>query len=200
MPELNYMLLKDQAAYSTLKLVFKCKCCNRKHTRLLALQTASRGQQPFACRVCTRRGSKHERLLYQLLDQSAAVDCYAVEAVAISKKIQLQVAGSSKGLWLNRHKWDAMLLKPHSLLIEVQGEQHIDTEDGRHNNRGDTLAIRQAKDEALATAALAFGFSVLWLHVGAADDPCGRVVRWTAALQQAVQHVTAGRPPKLFMA
>jgi hypothetical protein len=196
----NYILLEEQALYSTIKLVFKCKCCNAKHAKLIALQTAQRRTDPFACRVCSGKGSKHERLLYYLLDYAASISLYAVEAVAIGKKIQLNVAGSSEGLWLNRHRWDAMLLQPHSLLIEVQGEQHIDTEDGRRNNRGDTLAIRQAKDEALATAALAFGFSVLWLHPGDADDLRGRAVRWAAGLQLAVQHVTACKPPKLFKA
>ena len=109
-------------------------------------------------------------------------------------------AGSWDGLWLNRHRWDALLLEPHSLLIEVQGEQHIDTEDGRRNNSGDTLAIRQAKDEALAAAAPAFGFSVLWLHPGDSNDVRGRAARWSAGLQEALQHVIAGKPPQLFKA
>jgi hypothetical protein len=116
----------------------------------------------------------------------------------MGRKLQLEVAGSSKGLWLNMHRWDVVLIEPHSLLIEVQGEQHIDKEDGRRNNRGDTLADRQAKDQALADAALADGFSVLWLHPGAANNVRGRAARWAAAVQEAVQHVTNHKRPYLF--
>uniref|UniRef100_A0A383V568 Uncharacterized protein n=1 Tax=Tetradesmus obliquus TaxID=3088 RepID=A0A383V568_TETOB len=119
----------------------------------------------------------------------------------MGRKIQLQIPNSKQGLWLNMHRWDAVLLQPDSLLMEVQGEQHIDKEDGRRNNRGDTQADRQAKDQALADAALADGFSVLWLHPGAADDVRGgRARRWAAAVQVALEHVAAKQRPKLFKA
>jgi hypothetical protein len=148
--------------------------------------------------VCSSKGSKYEKQMYALLDDEAAVVTYAVEAVAMGRKVQLQVAGSTQGLWLNKHRWDAVLLQPHSLLIEVQGEQHINKEDSRCNNMADILADRQAKDQALTDAALADGFSVLWLHPGAADDVQGRATRWAAAVQEAVQHVAAEKGPKLF--
>lgn len=194
------MLLESHAAYSSSKQCFTCRCKNSKHVRLLALQTVSRGDACFKCHVCSKKGSKYEKQLYALLNSNAAVTAYAVEAVAMGRKIQLQIPNSKQGLWLNRHRWDAVLLQPDSLLIEVQGEQHIDKEDGKRNNRGDTLADRQAKDQALADAALADGFSVLWLPPGAADDVQGRATRWAAALQVALEHVAAKQRPKLFKA
>lgn len=195
---MNHLLLESQAAYSSNKHCFTCRCSNRKHVRLLALQTVSRGDACFRCHVCRGKGSKYEKQLYAVLNQEGAVATYAVEAAAMGRKLQLEVAGSSSGLWLNMHRWDAVLIEPHSLLIEVQGGQHIDKEDGRRNNRGDTLADRQAKDQALADAALADGFSVLWLHPGAANDVQGRNVRWSAAVREAVQHVADKKRPHLF--
>ena len=195
---MNHLLLESQAAYSSSKHCFTCRCSNSKHVRLLALHTVSRGDSCFRCHVCSSKGSTYEKQMYALLDDEAAVVTYAVEAVAMGRKVQLQVPGSTQGLWLNKHTWDAVLLQPHSLLIEVQGEQHINKEDSRCNNRADILADRQAKDQALADAALADGFSVLWLHPGAADDVQGRATRWAAAVQEAVQHVAAEKGPKLF--
>lgn len=197
-PDLNHLLLESQAAYSTNKHCFSCRCTNSKHIRLLALQTVSRGDACFQCHVCSGKGSCYEKQMYGVLDQEAAVVTYTVEAAAMGRQIKLDVAGSSMGLWLNMHMWDAVLLQPHSLLIEVQGEQHIDKEDGRRNNRGDKLADRQAKDQALADAALADGFSVLWLHPGDANDVQRRTVRWSAAVLEAVQHVAAKKKPQLF--
>lgn len=200
MPGLNHMLLKSHTAYSSSKHCFTCRCSNSKHARMLALSTVSRGDACFDCHVCTGKGSPYEKDMYALLDTNAAVMTYAVEAVAMGRKRKLQVAGSEQGLWLNKKRWDAVLLQPHSLLIEVQGEGHIDKEDRRRNNRRDTLAVRQAKDQALADAAQAAGFSVLWLHPGAANDVQGRTTRWAAKLQEAVNHVTAEKGPKLFSA
>ncbi|KAF6257355.1 hypothetical protein COO60DRAFT_1233105 [Scenedesmus sp. NREL 46B-D3] len=151
-PDLNYLLLESQAAFSTNKHCFSCRCTNSKHIRLQALQTVSRGDACFQCNVCSGKGSSYEKQMYGVLDQEAAVVTYAVEAAAM----------------------------------------------GRRNNRGDKLADRQAKDQALADAALADGFSVMWLHPGDANDVQRRTVRWSAAVLEAVQHVAAKKKPQLF--
>lgn len=88
-----------------------------------------------------------------------------------------------------------MCLQPPNLLIEVQGEQHTSKADCRQHNQGDTVGTRQHKDHVLADAAIAAGFSVLWLYPG---DECGRHSRWAAALQMALEHVTANQAPKLL--
>lgn len=88
-----------------------------------------------------------------------------------------------------------MTLDPPGLLVEVQGEGHTHKADCREHNQDNTLAVRSEKDEALAHAAMALGWSVLWLYPRA---EYGRSARWTAALEEAVAHVAAQKPPKTF--
>lgn len=192
------MLLATHAAYSNCKAAFQCACDNKKHTRFLGVQQVARNSNVFACRICEGKGSSYEQLIYSVLNEEPLVKLFTVESAAVGQKIRLAVAGTPDGIHLNRHLWDAVTLDPPSLLIEVQGEGHTCKEDGRCNNGGDTLAIRQAKDEALATAANAQGFSVLWLFP---TDPQQLQVcktKWAAGLQQALSHVMANNPAQLF--
>lgn len=191
------MLLESRAAYSTDKAAFQCACSNSKHCRFLGLQRVSRGgSDAFCCRVCTRQGSSHEKLLYELLDTEQLVQLYAVETHGIGQQQQLHVADGST-LNLHRHRWDGMTLTPPSLLIEVHGEQHSSKVDTRANNHDETVAIRSDKDHKLAASAMAAGFSVLWLHVGKEQ---GRQARWASTLRVALRHVTAQGRPVLFSA
>lgn len=158
----------------------------------------SRNPNTFGCHVCEGKGSSFEQLSYSVLNEEPLVKLFAVESAAISKKIKLAIADSPDNINLNRHRWDVVTLDPPSLLIEVQGEGHTCREDGRCNNGGDTLAIRQAKDEALAAAAIAEGFSVLWLFPRDRQNMQVTKALWATGLKQALSHVMANNPPQLF--
>lgn len=158
----------------------------------------SRNSQTFACHVCEGKGSSFEQLAYNVLNEEPLVKLFAVESAAISKKIKLAVAGTHDSINLNRHRWDVVILEPPSLLIEVEGEGHTCREDGRCNNGGDTLAIRRAKDEALAAAAIGEGFSVLWLFPRDSQNLQASKALWAAGLKLALSHVMAKNTPQLF--
>lgn len=134
--------------------------------------------------------------MYRLLDNEAQVEQYAVECCSIASKQQLTIGPEQRTLNLNMHSWDVMLLQPHGLLIEVQGEGHKSKADTRQNNDDITIADRVGIDHALAEAAKAHGFSVLWAHVGLER---GRAARWRIGLKAALAHVKAGLPPTLII-
>lgn len=191
----NALLPGAHSSYTTSQVVVQCDCDDPKHGRLVQGQTLTRGDNSFSCHIHSGKGSEYERQFYAVADKEPLLQLYAVEAVAITSKIQLSIPNSTKKMHLNKKPWDFVSLKPANLLAEIQGEGHTHKQDTRPNNDGDTVGIRQAKDQRMANAAKKQGYSVLWLYPG---DAHGRHARWAAGLRQALQHVMAGLPPKLF--
>lgn len=190
--------LEETTAYSKDKAAFKCSCGSEKHYRFVGVEVVSRSSSAFACRVCDGKGSEHEQLMYRLLDSEPLVQQYAVEACSLTGTAQQVSGGEGEAVCSSRHRWDVMLLQPPGLLIEVQGEGHESKEDTRPHNEGITIAARQRRDAALAAAARASGYSVLWASAGAPGQQRGRSSRWRAGLRAALLHVKARKAPVLF--
>lgn len=171
-------------AWSHSKAVFKSSCKCYKHFRYLSCQRTARCNRSLACRICQGKGSSLEKLLYSILNKSAAVHAYAVEAYAVQGQNQHE----GENVQLNRHPWDAALLQPAQLLIEVQGEQHSTKLLTKAGCTDISLSSRSSRDEALRAGAVQQGFYVLWLLPG---EERGRHQRssWTRAIHAMLQKV-----------
>ena len=64
-----------------------------------------------------------------------------------------------------KKRWDATIVAPSGMLIEMQGEGHSSKLVSKANNTDSTMAERQLKDWWYADAAMQQGWSVLWLCV-----------------------------------
>lgn len=92
------------------------------------------------------------------------------------------------------------MVQPSGVLIAVQGSQHYSELDKRANSSSQTeedLAATEARDQALADAAVQQGFQVVWLLSGKAS---GRSRRWRAAIKQALKNAAEGAKGKLHVA
>lgn len=197
------MLLESRGAYSTCKEVYACSCEHPKHCRYFGRQVTQRGPDPFACGVCGGTGqapSSYEEQVYALLDDEPLVKRYAVQVHPLSGVVAVLTPFGVVELKLSKHRFDAYIVDPANLLIEVQGEGHIDKLVTKPKNPDATLKERWARDEALAKAAQDAGFSILQLHADGAGSKAKAPSTWKAQLQQALQHVQAGNAPKLFVA
>ena len=191
------MLLSSKGAYSRDKVAAQCKCGCKKHCRFMGVQSIRRNPDAFACRVCKGEGSSHEKLLYELMDNEELIELYAVESHCITSTVEIDKT-SGQTLDVGRHKWDAVTLVPPSLVIEVQGEGHSSKLITKPKNPEYSLAERVHRDDVLAAAAQADGFSILVLY---ADDSLPRqalATKWAQKLHEAVVHVASGLAPKLF--
>ena len=81
------------------------------------------------------------------------------------------------------------MLQPGRVLVEVQGEQHSTKLNTQANNPDASLADRVSRDHALAAAAKAAGYSVVWLNVGAAHTQVNRRQQWRKTIEGAVQYM-----------
>jgi hypothetical protein len=150
------------------------------------------------CKVCRsvkeRPGtaSQYERIAYGVLDQLPCIKHYAVEAYAVPGPYK---AGGHM-VATNRHAWDIMTAPPLKILIEVHGEQHTHKLDTRINSNDSSLASRADRDHALAAAAQAAGYSVVWLMP---KEERGRRRRWAQAISQAVHDQLHNCVPKLYI-
>lgn len=190
----------SKTAYSRDKVFLWSKCGLAKHCRYVALDTASRSQQALDCHVCKGGRSQYEGVLYGLLNSEPLIELYAVETFSLVSSGQIKLP-TGREFTCGRKPWDAMTVSPPNLLIEVQGEQHAHKHDTRANNRDHHLGERRHLDAAMAEAAVAAGFTVLWLCVEeGADVATGHATKWAVALRQAVKHVIAGHNPKLLIA
>lgn len=194
-PQLNVYEFSSYTAYGRDQLTFYCSCKCRKHAKQLQCQSMTRKKDAFECHIHAGKGSSYERDFYAVTDAEPSLALYAVEATATNKKITAAVPGRRGRIYLNKKRWDFKALTPANLLIEIQGEYHTDEDDGRTNNNGDTLPIRKTKDQRYADLAVKQNYTVLWLYPG---DEQGRTQRWSKALKQALQYVTAGGKPCHF--
>lgn len=191
--QLNNESLEATTSHSSSKHWFSC-CCNcKKHVRYMSCHAVSNSNRALNCRVCADKGSSYEKALYNILDQLACVEHYAVEAYAISGQYQHE----GKLLNVSKHAWDVVLPPPLNIVLEVQGEQHVSKLDTRRNSNDQTLADRASRDHGLAAAAQQAGFQVVWLQ---AADEATRRRSWRQVIKQAVHDAEAGRPPRLYMA
>jgi len=126
----------------------------------MSCHAVSNGSRALNCRVCADKGSSYEKALYNILDQLACVEHYAVEAYAISGQYQHE----GKLLNVSKHAWDVVLPPPLNIVLEVQGEQHVSKLDTRRNSNDQTLAGRASRDHGLAGSAQQAGFQVVWLR------------------------------------
>lgn len=193
------MLLSSKGAYSRDKVAVQCKCGCNKHCRFMGVQSIRRNPDAFACRVCKGEGSSHEKLLYELMDNEEQIGLYVVESHWITSTVETDET-TGQTLDVGRHMWDAVTLRPPSLVIEVQGEGHRSKLITKPKNPEGSLAERVHRDDVLAAAAQAAGFSIVVLY---ADDSLSRealAAKWAQALHEAVVHVAAGLPPNRFSA
>lgn len=182
-------------AYSLSKGIYRCPHGHSKHKKIRAADTISRSPDTLHCRVCTGKGSKHEKEAYRLLDKMPCIVKYAVEAHAVEGTAQFQGVEVDLG----GHRWDIVLLQPGKVLVAVQGEQHDDAPDTREHSSSvglaDSAAVA-ARDRALAGGAVQQGFQVVWLVPG---HPVGRSRRWRSAIELAVQRTVANKEGKLHI-
>ena len=191
----NDRSLEEYTAYSRAKNTYKCSCSNAKHMCYLAHDTAQRPErEEMPCRVCNSVGSELEQLAYSILDSMPQVARYATEACALADAADL-LSSCGELQQVSRHKYDVMTVTPAKLLIQVQGQQHYDKPMGYTNSGSHHNTSAAERDELLGVAARSAGFTMCWLVPG---DERNRAHRWRRILQQAVQHVIAGRPPHHF--
>jgi hypothetical protein len=189
----------DHTSYSQQQLYYNCSCQpGKKHVVYLGVRTANHRDSALDCRVCARKGSKWEGMLYELCDAEELIELYAVEAHSLDKAAApvecegVRVCPESK-------RWDVAVARPEGLLIEMQGEGHSSRLVAKANNTDSSLAERQLKDSLYAEEAMRQGWSVLWLWVdGRITCPRQQAQQWAAQLKRAMVHVTQRGTPELF--
>lgn len=198
-PQVNYMKHQSMNSYSRHQNFYGCSC-GKKHAVFVSVRVANNHNNGLRCRVCERKSSKWERLLYCVLDDEQSVEMYAAEACSLAQPARPVVCGDEV-LCVQKKRWDVMLAKPVGLLIEVQGEGHSQRLVTKRNNTDSSLAERQAKDSLYADEAIAQGWSVLWLCVRE-EVKTAKHLRpiWSAKLKEAVAHVKAKGEPRMFVA
>jgi hypothetical protein len=178
-PWLNTAKVEDVPSYSK-QLVWKARCGHAKHMRYMQCQQVTRTGAALPCRACQGFGSSYEKTAYAACNRVPQVKAWAAEAHAVRGQYEHEGQLFS----ISRHSWDIVILKPCRVLIEVQGEQHTCKLNTQANSNDDSLASRHSRDRALAEAAVALGYSVVWLLPG---EERGRLRRWTALIEQAVR-------------
>jgi hypothetical protein len=182
---LNDGQLEDEPSYSSAKKVFKAKCSCSKHMRVMACQQVTRTKAALPCRKCEGGGSPYEKEAYAACDASTLITAWAAEAHAVQETVQHQ----GLDLYAGRHSYDILVLQPARVLVEVQGEQHSTKLNTQANNPDASLDDRVSRDHALAAAAKAAGYSVVWLHVGAQHTQVNRRQQWQGTIEAAVRYM-----------
>lgn len=137
-----------------------------------------------------------EQQAYAIVAQVPGIHLFAMEVCALSNSPPLQIA-SGEVLYPKAKKFDIVTVSPPNLIIEIMGRQHDDKPMSYSNSNESKGTSSVMVDAAYAVLAKAAGFTMLWLLEGEASD---RPVRWMSAVQQAVQHVTAGEFPAHYTA
>ena len=164
------------------------------------VRSANHSATALRCRVCSGEGSKWEQHLYCTLDKEDSVVLYAVEACSVAKPAEPIMCDNVR-VHPEKKRWDATIVAPSGLLIEMQGEGHSSKLVSKANNTDSTMAERQLKDWLYADAAMQQGWSVLWLCVDESiTSQDAQAARWAAQLRNAVAHVKGGGTPQLFVA
>lgn len=184
-PRLNKGKLEVQPSYSSVKKVFKSSCSCRTHMRVMSCQQVTRTDAALPCRVCKGKGSSYEREAYAALDESTLITAWAAEAYVV----QETVVHEWEEVNASRHSYDIAVLEPGKVLVEVQGEQHSSKLNTQANNADASLADRVGRDAALAAAAKAAGYSVVWLRVEAAHTQTNRRQQWRGTIERAVRYM-----------
>ena len=137
-------------------------------------------------------------MLYDLLDKEDLIELYAVEAFSLSKPVGAVTQGGVV-VHPEKKRWDATVVVPGGLLIEMQGEGHSSRLVTKANNTDNSLAERHLKEWLYVQVALEQQWSVLWLWVNediSSDSMQASV--WAQQLHKVVLHVQAKGLPQLF--
>lgn len=196
------MLHDGLPSHSTHKNVYKLQCTAdgqvTKHSALVTVRAAKNSSTALRCRVCGKKGSEPEKVLYALADKEELLQLYAVESCCLATKECVQLCEGGV-VHPNKKRWDLVSLLPHGLLVEVMGQGHSSRPVTKPNSTEDSLAERQGKDYAYARAAVAQGWSVLWLWVNELDpSPRSRAATWAAQFRETLMYVCAGGAPQHF--
>lgn len=193
----------DSMPYSsTQQNTYKLSCAAggqaSKHRGYMSVRVANTSSKARLCHVCSGKGSKPERVLYDVADAEELVKQYAVEACSLSNQRVVKVCDSIV-IHPSKKRWDLSTVTPHGLLVEVMGEGHSNRLVTKADNTDDSISERQRKDYAYAQAAVEQGWSVLWLWVQERDPSFTRTAKkWAAQLSEALEYVTAEGKPMLF--
>lgn len=198
---LNQLAHKDLPSTSEQQLYYNCPCAlGTRHIVYRSVRSANKSKTTLKCRVCKGQGSKWEKVLYKLLDEMDEIEVYAVEACSLDKP---EEAVKHNGVEVHpaKKRWDATLVLPGKLLIEMQGQGHIDRLVTKSNNTDSSLDERHWKDCLYAETAKHQGWSVLWMCVDETITSLdAQVAKWAAGLKEALEHVRAKGEPELFVA
>jgi hypothetical protein len=201
-PGVNHLVHHSMPSHSTHKNHYKLQCTAAgkptKHSTFVSVRSANTSSSALSCRVCAKKGSQPEKVLYALADGEELIELYGVECCCLTKKECVEVCDGVV-VHPNRKRWDLVTVMPHGLLVEVMGQGHNNRLVTKQNSTEDSMAVRQLKDCAYAQAAIEQGWSVLWLWVNELDpSPSRRAAKWAAQLREAVLHVRAEGTPTLF--
>lgn len=198
----NHMHHGSLPSCSTHQNTYKLGCSAgeqpSKHCAYVSVRAANTSATALSCRVCSSRGSKPERVLYDVADAEELVELYAVEACSLPGMGRVDVGGGVV-VCPGRKRWDLAMVAPDGLLVEVMGQGHSSRLVTKPNSTDDSMGTRQRKDYAYAHAAVGRGWSVLWLWVEEDDPSLTRSAeRWAAQLKQALMYVIGGGEPMLI--
>ena len=190
----------DHTSYSQQQLYSNCSCQpGTKHVVFLGVGTANHGETALNCRVCGRKGSSWERVVYDLCDAEQLIELFAVEAHSLNKP-EHAVEYEGVTLCTASKRWDVLLQCPWPL-IEMQGQGHSSILFTKANNSNSSLAERRLKDRLYAEEALRQGWSVVWLWVDEDISTKSTLAAlWAEQLHRAVAHVKSEGAPTLFVA
>lgn len=153
--------LDQLTKYDTASCLWKSNCSCPRHVLFRQVQTIARRSESLDCRVCApewNKRSRHEVLLYRMLDGMPTIGRYAVE----SHVLQGQGVGSKSAiLSLRRHATDVWLVDLGKVLIELDGSQH--THKPMH---GENLRDRAHLDASIDAAAVAEGWWIIRIIPG----------------------------------
>lgn len=193
--DLNTDKLEDLGSHSTKQCWWKASCNNPDHIRYLTCHWVSENPSSLQCRVCNKHGSSHEKEAYTVMASSKHVGQFATEAFVLKGEYEHNIDGVTTAANLTRHPWDVVTAPPLKMLVEVQGEHHTTELNTQAHSSDEDLASKYSTDLALAEAALAQGYSVVWLQC---EPLQGRSRRWAVQLKQAAADAVAGKQPQLY--
>lgn len=194
----NAMQMDHHNCSSRAKVDMKSNCSIKQHRDFLAVDTVHRHSAETGykreCTMCSNPPSQLAALAYDVCLMTGQMHRFAAEAYAAYYQPAVKLP-SGHMLAVGSLPYDIMSLEPANLVIEVMGKQH-DTKLMTYANSNEMRGVSSSHiDEAKKAAAMAAGYSVVWLMAGEQRD---RVSRWLFVLLEALAHVDAGLPPKHF--
>lgn len=136
--------------------------------------------------------------MYDILDEEECVKRFSLESKSLVVRERVRLSDGSI-IHPSKKPWDATIIDPPGLLIEMQGEGHSSNLVNMRNAVELSIAEKQERDLAYANVAIRAGWSVLWLWVDrSVGGPDMHRDRWVAQIREAVAYVVGNGVPKLF--